>query len=213
MARSLSALVCAVEAWMKRIADRLLARSLRNSKALSFSEDYVSSWTGDWSKHLAGCMGKKDVAFLEIGCFEGRATIWFLENILTHPSATISCVDSFSRRGGEPRFDHNIDISGVASRVTKIRGRSEDILPGLATRRFDAVYIDGSHRAPDVLMDAMASWQMLKPGGTMIFDDYGWTEGKLPADRPGQAIDLFIETMGSRAELLHRDYQVILRKT
>lgn len=201
-----------VEDGIKRIADSLLARSLLNSEKLSFSEDYVSNFTADWSKHLACYAGKEDVALLEIGCFEGRSTLWFLQNILTHPSASITCVDSFSRRGGEPRFDHNIAFSGLSSRTTKLKGRSEEVLPRLATLRFDVVYIDGSHRAVDVLMDAMASWQILKPGGTMIFDDYGWGQGKQPADRPGPAIDLFIDTMGSRAELLHREYQVILRK-
>jgi predicted O-methyltransferase YrrM len=45
---------------------------------------------------------------------------------------------------------------------------------------FDLIYIDGSHQAPDVLTDAVMSFQLLKVGGVMIFDDYLWT-----MDKPG----------------------------
>jgi len=207
-----TSLAGAVEDRVKRISDRLLARSLANNRSLSFSEDYVSNFTADWTEHLSHLQGREGVAFLEIGCFEGRSTLWFLENILTHPSATIACIDSFSRGGGEPRFEHNIALSGYTSRVTKIKGRSEDELFELTRESFDAIYIDGSHRAVDVLMDAVAAWQLLKPGGTMIFDDYGWGEDRPAADRPRRAIDLFIDLLGPRAELRHRGYQVILRK-
>ncbi len=33
---------------------------------------------------------------LEIGVFEGRSTVWLLENILTHPSSTLTYVDTFA---------------------------------------------------------------------------------------------------------------------
>jgi hypothetical protein len=33
---------------------------------------------------------------------------------------------------------------------------------------------DGSHRARDVLEDAVLSWPLLKVGGIMLFDDYLW---------------------------------------
>jgi len=47
----------------------------------------------------------------------------------------------------------------------------------------------------------------------LVFDDYGWGEDRPESDRPRRAIDLFIDTIGPRAELLHRRYQLILRKT
>jgi hypothetical protein len=77
---------------------------------------------------------------------------------------------------------------------------------------FDAISIGGSHRAADVLMDALSAWRILKPGGTMIFEDYEWGRNCAPAERPGPAIDLFLETVGARAASLHRGYQVIIRK-
>lgn len=70
---------------------------------------------------------------LEIGSYEGRSAVWFLENILTHPTARIVCVDLFTRLPFELRFDHNIRISGAGDKVTKMKGRSETVLSCFST--------------------------------------------------------------------------------
>ena len=50
--------------------------------------------------------------------------------------------------------------------------------------------INGSHTRDDALMDSLLAWRMLKPNGTIIWDDYIWQFGKLPAEeRPKDAID------------------------
>ena len=36
---------------------------------------------------------KKELHILEIGSFEGKSTIWFLDNILNNENSTITCVD------------------------------------------------------------------------------------------------------------------------
>ncbi|MGH7791972.1 MAG: class I SAM-dependent methyltransferase, partial [Thermodesulfobacteriota bacterium] len=157
-----------------KLNDALLAKRLAGNLEYSFTTDYVSCLTSIWEQHLAGFKGKDNIRFLEIGSFEGRSTIWFLENILTHPTSSITCVDNFSRQGGEPRFDHNIKVSGFSNKVTKIKGRSEDVLRTLNENTFDIIYIDGNHYALNVLMDTVLSWLLLKPGGIIIFDDYEW---------------------------------------
>ena len=35
----------------------------------------------------------KELHILEIGSFEGKSTVWFLENILQNKNSTITCVD------------------------------------------------------------------------------------------------------------------------
>lgn len=42
----------------------------------------------------------------------------------------------------------------------------------MRNERFDFIYVDGSHRSPDVIYDAILSFGLLKKGGIMIFDDY-----------------------------------------
>lgn len=177
-----------------------------------FSVDYVSAVAPFWLEYLKDLQGKPELKMLEIGCFEGRSTIWFLENVVTHPTSLIFCVDTFGRYGGEFRFDHNIKISGYESKIRKIKGQSEEVLQTLSNEKFDIVYVDGCHQAVNVLMDAIHSWIMLKPGGFIIFDDYEW-EPDLPAiERPQMAIDLFLSAFQTQIHLLHRGYQVILRK-
>jgi predicted O-methyltransferase YrrM len=146
---------------------------------------------------------------LEIGSFEGRSTVWFLDNVLTHPSATIVCVDTFEF--GHARFDHNISVSGFAEKVRKLKGSSDLLIPSLPLESFDIVYVDGDHHAPNVLMDGVLSWYRLKPGGVMIFDD-DWMD-KLPDSRPQMAIDLFLKLFEGRHEILLRENdQVIVWK-
>ena len=64
----------------------------------------------------------------------------------------------------------------------------------------------------DVLMDGALSWGLLKPGGVLMFDDYEWSPG-LPAFMcPKAGVDAFLRLIDGQHELLHRGYQVILRK-
>ena len=192
------------------IENLLVKRSIGASEYI-FTTDFISWVIPVWERYLAEFKGKVNVSLLEIGSFEGRSTIWFLENILTHPTSSITCVDPFFR--AEIRFDHNIKVSGHANQVKKIKGRSESVLRTLKESIFDIIYIDGSHRALNVLMDAVSSWLLLKLGGIIIFDDYGWKVERAPEDRPKTAIDIFLKAFQPHIEILHRDYQVIIRRT
>lgn len=187
-----------------------LTQQLAEAPGYSYTADYVSGNLELWTRILGPCAGRI-VKMLEIGSYEGRSTVWFLENILTRQDAEITCVDIFSERW-ELRFDHNIRVSGLGRKVRKLKGRSEDLLPELPRAGYDVIYVDGSHEASAVLMDALLSWTLLKPGGLLLFDDYRWEPEKKPSQRPQMAIDLFLESFAGRFELIHQDYQVAIRK-
>jgi len=189
-----------------------LIKRLLDKPEYAFTSDYVSSFTPSWEKYLAEFRGKENIKLLEIGSYEGRSGIWFLENILTHPISSITCVDVFCQEW-EQLFDHNIKISGFSDKITKLKGRSECILLTLKEKSFDIIYVDGSHLAPNVLMDAVASWLLLKVGGLMILDDYEWEPAKSPENRPKIGIDLFLRVFQNNLEVLHKEYQVIIRKS
>lgn len=92
------------------------------------------------------------------------------------------------------------------------RGKSEAMLP-LIPGPFDLAYIDGLHMGFNVLQDAVLTWNKLKVGGFMIFDDYLWEHQVL--DRtltPKDAVDGFLSVIHGRYELVHIGYQVIIRK-
>jgi len=213
-------------------AARMIAREMHDLYAdnpplphprYRFSFDWVSPHTAAWARDLEHLKGKPHVRALEVGCFEGQSACWFLDNILTHPTSRLVCVDPFAvpmasvlLRYFEARFDFNIEASGSGDRVTKLIGHSQVVLRTLQPASFDFIYVDGSHKIGDVLQDAVLAWTLLRPGGIVNFDDYALvddlSEGML-ARAPGRAIDAFVSLLGSSASIVRRDWQMVLRKS
>jgi predicted O-methyltransferase YrrM len=199
-------------AYRRRIRDERERRRLLSSTTTCFTRDWGESLREPWTQHLGHLSGREDVQLLEIGSWEGFSALWLLQNIATHPTSHLTCVDPFVDEFTYPRFEHNLTVSGVRERVTLHRDCSENVLPSLPWATFDAIYVDGSHDSLHVLLDTVISWRLLKAGGVMILDDYLWRP-ELPAvQRPQLAVDAFMELVASTVEVLHKDYQVILRK-
>jgi len=82
----------------------------------------------------------------------------------------------------------------------------------LPLNTYDIIYIDGSHLAMHVLTDAVLCWDLLKNNGVIIFDDYKWNLDRPAQLRPKSAIDSFLVCFGGCLEVIHRGYQVIIKK-
>jgi len=63
-----------------------------------------------------------------------------------------------------------------------------------------------------VLTDAVLAWDLLKPGGMIIFDDYVWALEKAKTQRPKVAIDAFMTVYANHIRVRERGYQVIIEK-
>jgi len=178
-----------------------------------FSTDWITNHVPQWTKVLAHLKDKPNVRGLEIGSFEGRSAIWFLENILTHPSSGIVCVDIFASEY-EINFDQNMRHFGP--KVQKIRAPSQLALRRLETGTYDFAYIDGSHTSKDTLIDAVLTWDLMKPGGIIIIDDYLWENAKEELNNaaftPQLAINAFLNVFEPYADIIERGSQVIVRK-
>jgi hypothetical protein len=192
-----------------------------------FTVDYFSNNIGVWKQTLARFAHKADLNFLEIGSFEGRSACWLLENILTSDSSKLTCIDTFDFAGQgvtllqdegsesmsiEERFDYNIKLAGRSNNVRKIVGYSRDALRNLPLSSFDFIYIDGAHMANNVLEDAVLSWPLLRNGGLLTFDDYGWEGHPNLLFRPKVAVDAFLAIYKLHYRLVHKDYQVTIEK-
>lgn len=173
-----------------------------------FTADWTSGHIRKWYQILDR-FRDQTVEILEIGSLEGRSAIFFLEFM---PKAQITCIDIFPGDYGD-RFDRNLEP--YSARLTKIKGRSVSALDTLlvAKKKFDFIYVDGSHRREDVLTDSVLAWRLLKIGGILIWDDYKWRRDQPSEVRPEHAIDLFCSMFAGCYEELHRDYQVIIKKT
>lgn len=176
-----------------------------------FTADYFYTHIESWTKILGPFKNKEGLTYLEVGVFEGRALLWMLENILTHPTARATCLDLFPD-DLEQRLRHNLDLSGEAGKVILMKGSSEVELRKLPLASFDIIYVDASHLGKDVFVDAALSWGVLKKGGVLIFDDYGWTIEPRLEDRPKLAIDAFLTLFNKEIQRLEIGYQVIVAK-
>lgn len=193
----------------------------RGAYEFSPGKDWFSANVPVWTAAMAPWRDRPEVRYLEIGSAEGRSMVWMLENILTHSTSRALSMDLFYGRGGLvewegerlSRFHANMRRSGRAERVQAIEGPSQVELRKLPlVEPFDLIYVDGNHRATGVLEDLVLSWRLLAPGGLLVADDYEWAPERALSERPQMAIDLFVRVFGEELEVVHRRYQVILRK-
>ncbi len=188
-----------------------------------FTEDWFH-WAPELWLELAKELPTR-LKFLEIGSYEGRSAIWMAENI-ADPGATILCIDTWEggedhsdkdMRAVEARFDANVTTfmqSKLPVYIQKVRTPSSCALATLRNEhtRYDFIYIDGDHRAPGVLTDAVMAWQLLRQRGIMVFDDYTWGNARDILHRPKLAIDSFVNCFAEELEVLHVGYQLAVRK-
>lgn len=190
----------------------------------TFSSDWTTWHFPNWVKLLEEYR-EAEARIVEIGSWEGRSALFFMNYL---PRARLTCLDTFA--GGqehreheytahndlpviEARFDAN--TAAFAGRIEKIKARSHDGLAqlGVAKRRFDIAYVDGSHTAADVYADAMLVWPLMAKGGLVIFDDYGWDEMPEPLDNPKPGVDAFLDVIAGQYRSVMHDYQVAIVKS
>jgi len=178
---------------------------------------------------IKGVDKDSEIHLLEIGSFEGMSTVWFLENVLLNVGSTITCIDpwvDYSQKSinneqtydwrfkdERSRFLYNISECGFKSKVTVREGFSCRMLSELIIldKKYDIVYIDGNHTPAFVLMDAVMSWNLLKNGGMMIFDDY-LLKNFIDKIDPIPAIDAFLNIFSDYCELVFSGYKKAIVK-
>jgi predicted O-methyltransferase YrrM len=70
--------------------------------------------------------------------------------------------------------------------------KSKEFFKNLSLKEnYDIIYVDGAHNADDVYFDAIHSWEYLKEGGYIIFDDFFCDEFKNKGNNPIVGIKKF----------------------
>ena len=193
-----------------------------------FTQDWFHWAPQVWEQLIPLLPARKK--FLEIGSFEGRSTVWIVENMM-EDNGEVYCIDTWG--GGEEhgaenmgevetRFRHNRQVLMdkydrrhiSVQKGTSTEGLAEWLTPSCVSDRaiFDFIYIDGSHVAKDVLTDACMAWPLLKPKGIMVFDDYMWGEPRDILHRPKPAIDAFTNLFAEELNIVHVGYQLVVQK-
>lgn len=182
-----------------------------------FSTDWVSAKIPFWLEAF-GEQSSRELEVLEIGSWEGMSSCFLLRAL---PKARLTCVDTWmggdehqGRQGlNEIEANFEANIAPFRDRVTKIRNSSLGFFATTpAEARYDLIYVDGSHRADDVIVDAVQCHTRLKVGGLMILDDYLWRDYDDWRNNPAPAINAFLKMKAGCYEHVLVYHQLILRK-
>jgi predicted O-methyltransferase YrrM len=183
---------------------------------MKFSQD----WFTENIPNFEACAAKlpSNSSFLEIGSFEGMSTCWMLQNMLSYDGELV-CVDTFD--GGDEyagidlsdlrtTFDSNVEEAADENQSIEVLAKTSwEALSELVYLdfTFDFIYLDGSHKTPEVLLDACLAFKLLEPKGVMLFDDYGGGAGV------GAAVDAFLEAYKGQYKVILKNYQLAIQKT
>ncbi len=171
----------------------------------TFTNDWAAFNMTQWPNILHQYRGKPGIHFAEVGSYEGRSAVWFVDNILTGEGCSMSCFDPWEPYADklgddfdaiEDRFDANCAACQRPAVVRKYIGDSLTLLLRAPRDGYDMVYVDGDHRAASVLADSVMAWRALKVGGLLMWDDYSWKPDDGGEDAPRVAIDAFRKILG-----------------
>lgn len=193
----------------------------------NWSDIHHKHWQAIFDKYLPPA----NLQMLEIGCFEGRSTMWFADKMSESHRSTLHCVDNW--KGGEEveRSNLSFDMSVVRDNFYKnisLHKYTTQIVPHemdseffLCTkmprfyRFFNFIYLDGSHTQKDTLIDMTLCLSMLNNGGVLIVDDYmNNMATNNPLLRPKDAVDFIVKSFGDSIEFFTTPEKqaVIIRK-
>ena len=184
------------------------------SKKYQFNyDDWFSYNINIWKNYL---MPLKEIKYLEIGSFEGRSAVFVgeLNNV-----EEVTCVDTFD--GSDEHKDDNFDLvyKNCSENLKKlntpynlIKDTSHNFFKK-NNKKFNVIYIDGSHFYDDVKKDFINAMNCLDEEGILICDDFLWFYYKKIEDNPIGAILECYENYKNDLEILFINYQIIFKKT
>lgn len=138
-------------------------------------------------------MTDRPINYLEIGVFKGDNVIDMTKSYCKHPNSKLYCVDPWIdypeyreyKQQIESIYDvfiERINAENLRDKVVVYRDFSHNVVPAFQDSFFDIAFIDGNHETEFVYKDGVMALPKVKSGGTLIFDDYDWSETKKGID-------------------------------
>ena len=180
------------------------------AKDYYFTVDIFSHRISLWSEHLQPFVGKV-VKVLEVGSYQGMSSCWMLDRVLTHPQSQLTCIDS----SFDSTFRENIVKTSAESQVTMFEGDIHQLMAD-TPNSFDLINLqDRCKLSQHTEENTRLAWQLLKPGGLIIFSYYGWRDPQDATQNPTQGIDRFLQPIKEQWQSVHFSppiCQLIIRK-
>ena len=183
-------------------------------KKKNITYDYFSSHAYNFLKIINKF---KSCKYLEIGSFEGNSAMFVAKNF---PDSTIYCIDNwvgtheYKKDLKFSKVEKNFDLNmSEFNNFMKLKLTSDDFFK-INQNCFDVIYIDGYHKAPQVLKDFVNSWSVLNPNGVIIFDDYIGEFFDKIEDNPCHAINKYLNEIKRKSKVIKvSNSQLFIQKT
>ena len=187
---------------------------------LTYSNNYTDRNTKNWLKVTENLINKPNVKMLELGTYEARSSKFFIDNILTGKNSELVTVDF---KPDITEYSQS-NINKMEKYYPNFKFIKADFKVFLAeevslNKKYDIIYQDGGKLLLTTMYQLICCFYLLNSGGILIIDDYEWKNknvnknDKLNNNKgPKEAIDIFYNFVKNDVTILHKGYQLILKK-
>ena len=188
------------------------------TEKLNLSNDWFSNNITTWAAVFKNNnFSNNNPEIIEIGSYEGCSAVFFLNYF---DNSKITCIETFKGSDEHSKIDFKIikKIFSVilSSSITEYlcMKAHQKVISSLLIKKkkYDLIYIDGSHHYNDVLNDANNSFKFLNKNGIIIFDDFLKKYYKDLKRDPILAILEFIYKHKKDINIINVGYQMIVKK-
>jgi hypothetical protein len=153
---------------------------------------------------------------LEIGSYEGRSSIFFLNYFNLDNLTSVDTWEGSSEHEKEildkmgkieSNFDHNTSFYQT---VKKVKSTSDNFFIKNDSL-YDLILIDGSHEGSQVSKDLNNAFDCLKKGGFILSDDYDYTYHKLGNNVANSFNNFFIQNK-KEIKIIYIYRQILIQK-
>ena len=147
-----------------KIKNKKLTKDFSNYiKKFKLSKNYFKSNPAIWFEIFKrNSLIDKKISVLEIGSFEGMSILFFQKYLNLKEIYSIDLYDNYNFKSNRKKFN-NIKFYKMSS---------DNFFKNKFYFKFDIIYIDGSHDAPEVFKDLINANKYLKKNGILIIDDF-----------------------------------------
>lgn len=161
----------------------------------------------------------KNFRYLEIGCFEGLSSYYVLSE---YNDVNATLIDLWQQPNPNSKpltndfstVEKNFDFNLAGFKFEKIKNDSVIAMRDLFkdNKKFDFIYIDGSHNGEDILSDAIEAYKILENNGIIFFDDFlQHDSSRLIQSYEG--IEKFLSLYKNYIQILFFQNNLVLRKS
>jgi FkbM family methyltransferase len=214
-----------------KLLDKFKSNGLNYGGMYNWSHDLPPNTKTIFENVLLRLRDREHCELLEVGCYAGTSMIKMLELLPNANGTTIDRWMSYSETttahgeveilanmetiNVEQIYYDNVKFMKMENRMNHLKGDSCDILLKLIKeeRKFDFIYIDGSHKCIDCYADCLLGWQLLKSNGIMAIDDYLYDSSNRDIlEVPLYGVEHFLNRYKNEYIILDKGYRVFIQK-